>query len=220
MISHGTGGMWLNHYPIAEVLARADIVASFDHPGDNYRDRSMIADPAYFHERSRQISRVLDTVLVDLAVGRSQPNRGDRALGRRSRGRRAARWPPGAGAAAHALRDRHRRPGLRPARPGASACRPHVPTSFAWPDTVSASGPVSADPRIRAMRCARAVGAAIADGSLAQATQPIRLIGAEHDEVLARHDHYEHLRAQLPRAQASLAAGAGHFAFIAPIEPD
>jgi predicted dienelactone hydrolase len=66
MLSHGTGGMSLTHHEIAAATARAGfVVVALTHPGDNYRDRSMVGKLDYFTERPRQISRTLDAVLGD-----------------------------------------------------------------------------------------------------------------------------------------------------------
>ena len=41
VISHGTGGMNMNHHELAAALARGGfVVAALTHPGDNYKDRS------------------------------------------------------------------------------------------------------------------------------------------------------------------------------------
>jgi predicted dienelactone hydrolase len=66
LISHGTGGMNLNHHEIASALARAGfIVVALTHLGDNFRDRSMVGKLEYFTERPRQVSRTLDAFLAD-----------------------------------------------------------------------------------------------------------------------------------------------------------
>ena len=66
VVSHGTGGSSLSHYRFALALARSGfVVAAPEHPGDNYRDRSLVADARYGYERPRQVSRVLDDLLAD-----------------------------------------------------------------------------------------------------------------------------------------------------------
>ena len=66
MLSHGTGGNNLTHHELAVALARSGyIVAALTHPGDNFRDRSMVASPKYFSERPRQVSRAIDALLAD-----------------------------------------------------------------------------------------------------------------------------------------------------------
>jgi predicted dienelactone hydrolase len=66
VISHGTGGMNLDHHEIAMALAKTgSVVVALTHPKDNYRDRSMVGNIAYFSERPKQVSAVLDSVLKD-----------------------------------------------------------------------------------------------------------------------------------------------------------
>src|SRR5437764_8133728 len=68
VLSHGTGGSELNHSSLAEALARSGyVVAALRHPGDNWQDRSLREKPpgAYFVERPRQVSRVIDALLSD-----------------------------------------------------------------------------------------------------------------------------------------------------------
>src|SRR5262249_47349060 len=68
VVSHGTGGAEQVHSSLAEALARAGyLVAALRHPGDNWQDRSLWQKPpgAYFIERPRQVSRVIDALLAD-----------------------------------------------------------------------------------------------------------------------------------------------------------
>jgi predicted dienelactone hydrolase len=66
VISHGTGGMNLNHHEIAVALAKTgSVVVALTHPKDNYRDRSMVGGIAYFSERPQQVTGVLDSILGD-----------------------------------------------------------------------------------------------------------------------------------------------------------
>jgi predicted dienelactone hydrolase len=66
ILSHGTGGLSLTHHEIAAATARAGfIVVALTHPGDNYRDRSMVGKLDYLTERPRQVSRTLDAFLAD-----------------------------------------------------------------------------------------------------------------------------------------------------------
>jgi predicted dienelactone hydrolase len=52
LLSHGTGGMNLNNHEIAAAIARAGfIVVALTHPGDNYKDRSLVGKLPYFTER-------------------------------------------------------------------------------------------------------------------------------------------------------------------------
>jgi predicted dienelactone hydrolase len=68
VLSHGTGGSELAHSRLAEALARDGyLVAALRHPGDNWQDRSLLKDRsgAYFSERPRQVTRVIDALLSD-----------------------------------------------------------------------------------------------------------------------------------------------------------
>lgn len=57
MLSHGTGGNNLTRHELAAALARSGyIVAALTHPGDNFRDRSMVGSPKYLSECPRQVS--------------------------------------------------------------------------------------------------------------------------------------------------------------------
>jgi predicted dienelactone hydrolase len=65
VLSHGTGGMSLNHHEIAAATARAGfIVIALTHPGDNYKDRSLVGKRSYFTERPQQVTRMLNTILA------------------------------------------------------------------------------------------------------------------------------------------------------------
>jgi predicted dienelactone hydrolase len=67
LFSHGTGGSELTHSSLAEALARDGyLVAALRHAGDNWQDRSLLKDRsgAYFSERPRQMTRVIDALLI------------------------------------------------------------------------------------------------------------------------------------------------------------
>ena len=70
IISHGTGGSNIAHHPVAEALAKNDfMVAALTHPGDNYQDRSLVADDRYFDERPRQLAALLRALSTDDNLG-------------------------------------------------------------------------------------------------------------------------------------------------------
>ncbi len=65
VMSHGTGGMALNSYDTAIAMAKAGfVVAAVTHTGDNYLDRSVSFSEQNFSGRPRQISRVIDFMLM------------------------------------------------------------------------------------------------------------------------------------------------------------
>ena len=238
LLSHGTGGMNLNHHDLAAALARAGfVVASLTHPGDNFRDRSLIADPRYFVERPRQVSRVLDALLADPDWAARLDATRIAAIGHSAGGYTVAALlgarPDLARLGAHCRAHRddpacaYRDPsvGVTDASPTPFRLPADSPTdsradSRAGSRADSPAGADVADARIRAGVLLAPMGAVIAPDSLGAVRGPLRLIGAERDEVLARPYHYDYLREGLSGADASLAAGAGHFSFIAPIAPE
>jgi predicted dienelactone hydrolase len=221
LISHGTGGSSLSHHRFALALTRAGfIVAAPTHPGDNYRDRSLVADARYPYERPRQLSRLLDELLADPewqdridrnrigAIGHSAGGYTVAALiggvpdwKRLDTHCRTVKDDP-----ACAFRD----PKLGVASPSAA---------LALPASVAASG-VVLDTRIRAAILLAPLGSGFVPGSFKESHAAVLLIGAELDEALARQYHYEFLRQQLPLSAARIAAGAGHYSFIAPPTPE
>ncbi|MQA42478.1 prolyl oligopeptidase family serine peptidase [Rugamonas sp. FT29W] len=61
VMSHGTGGSYLEHYDTAIALADAGyVVAAVSHTGDNYADQSR---SIYIMDRPKQMSRVIDHML-------------------------------------------------------------------------------------------------------------------------------------------------------------
>ncbi len=221
LLSHGTGGMNLNHHPIATALARAGyIVAAPTHPGDNFRDRSLMADERYFVERPRQASAVIDALLTSPVWGPRIDAARIGALGHSAGGYTVA-------ALAGARPDRDRLVAHCQAGTGDPACRYGDPSvgvqstdggaAFELPAGERDHEPVR-DDRVRAVLMFAPLGAVIAPDSLRDRSVRIAMVGAEHDEVLGRQWHHDWLAAQLPQGASRLAPGAGHFAFIAPAQ--
>lgn len=220
LVSHGTGGAALNQHRQAEALARRGfIVAGLTHPGDNFQDRSMVADQRYFFERPRQVTRVLDALLAHPEWQHRIDPRRVGAMGHSAGGYTVAALiggtPDPARMAQHCERTaddpvcRFRDPRFAVAAP--------ADDTLQLPASVGAPGDVQ-DARIRAAVLMAPLGQPIAPATLARSTAAVKLIGAEHDDVLRHAYHYEHLRAELPGADARLATGAGHYSFIAPID--
>lgn len=220
LVSHGTGGTELGHHNLATRLARDGyLVAALRHPGDNWQDRSMITSGHYFGERPRQVSRVLDTLLASPEWGARIPVGRIGAVGHSAGGYTVLAL---AGAEAEPLRAaQHCRavqddPGFcslakgPAAGPGANAQA--APESRALADGPRVSVP---DRRIRAVVALAPMAVVFTPESLAAITVPVRVIVAERDTVLVGKYHGGHVVANLPKAQASTAAGAGHFAFMA-----
>lgn len=61
VISHGTGGGMASHLDTAQALAEAGfVVVAPTHWGDNFQDDSIVGASAWFVDRSRHISSVID----------------------------------------------------------------------------------------------------------------------------------------------------------------
>ena len=66
VLSHGQGGSNLAHHDLATYLAaRGLIVATIEHPGDNFRDSSGVGRPQVLFGRPRQISALISALLAD-----------------------------------------------------------------------------------------------------------------------------------------------------------
>ncbi len=210
LLSHGTGGTELNHHNLATRLARDGyLVAAPRHPGDNWQDRSLISSGRYFSERPRQLSRVLDALLASPEWATRIPAGRIGAVGHSAGGYSVLAL---AGAQAEPLRAaQHCRtvqddPGFCSLAKGPAGTQ----TTPSQPEPVSVP-----DPRIRAVVALAPMAVVFTPESLAAIQVPVRVIVAERDDVLNGKYHGGHVVASLPSAQASTAAGAGHFAFMA-----
>jgi predicted dienelactone hydrolase len=222
LLSHGTGGTEMGHHNLATRLARDGyLVAALRHPGDNWEDRSMVASGRYFSERPRQLSRVLDALLASPEWGPRIAAERIGAVGHSAGGYSVLALAGGQAEpqrAAQHCRTVQDDPGFCSLAKGPAASQgtgvPTVPVA-------SATAPQQAervsvpDPRIRAVVALAPMAVVFTPESLAAITVPVRVIVAEHDAVLNGKYHGGHVVANLPKAQASTAAGAGHFAFMA-----
>ncbi len=216
LISHGTGGSEVAHHNLATRLAKDGyLVAALRHPGDNWQDRSMITSGYYFGERPRQVSRVLDALLASPEWGARIPAERIGAVGH-SAGGYTVLALAGAQAeperAAQHCRSVQDDPGFCSLAKGPAT----GPDSKAQTPPPADGQRVSVpDRRIRAVVALAPMAVVFTPESLAAITVPVRVIVAERDAVLVGKYHGGHVVANLPRAQASTAAGAGHFAFMA-----
>src|SRR2546427_3698505 len=70
VISHGSGGGALDHRDLAMALASGGyVVAAPMHPRDNFQDMSGVGSVSVWTGRPKQVSRVIDRVLEDKALG-------------------------------------------------------------------------------------------------------------------------------------------------------
>jgi predicted dienelactone hydrolase len=221
LISHGTGGTELNHHTLAARLAREGyLVAAVRHAGDNWQDRSLINSGRYFSERPNQISRVLDALLASPEWGARIPIEHIGAVGHSAGGYSVLAL---AGAQAEAHRSvQHCRtvqddPGYCTLAKGAAGTEASSMQAAPAPSAAAPGArPVSVpDRRIRAVVALAPMAVVFTPESLASITVPVLVIVAEQDVVLNGKYHGGYVVANLPRAQASTAGGAGHFAFMA-----
>lgn len=214
MLSHGTGGNNLTHHELAAALARTGyIVAALTHPGDNFRDRSMVGSPKYFSERPRQVSRVIDALLSD------------------------ATWKPRIDAARIGFLG-HSAGGftglaLAGATPSIAAtirhCAAHYESDL-WFCSVSGSKektiakakqaeympliPNSLDARIRAATLLAPVGAFFTETELKKITIPVRVVVAGQDAVLTPRFHAAFVGRSVPGAEVVTNDTGGHFMLV------
>jgi predicted dienelactone hydrolase len=211
VISHGTGGSELNHGNLAEALARSGyVVAALRHPGDNWQDMSVWEKPfgAFFIERPRQVSQVLDALLSD-------PDWKDRIAGD-ARGPRIGAVGHSAGGYtvialaggqpdlsfifSHCENDRSNDPIF---------CRRTGQAPTALPQIERMT-----DPRIRAVAALAPLGVVFTAASLASIRIPTALYSAELDRWLVPRFHAAWIAQNMPRAEFHSVPNAWHFAFM------
>jgi multimeric flavodoxin WrbA len=104
--------------------------------------------------------------------------------------------------------------------PGRASASAVVATPAPTPEPQAISQVAVPDSRIRAVVALAPMAVVFTPESLGSITVSVRVIMAERDDVLNGKYHGGHAVAHLPGAQASTAAGAGHFAFMAqPVAP-
>ena len=217
VLSHGTGGSELGHSSLAEALAEDGyLVAALRHPRDNWQDQSLLNDSpqAYFTERPRQVSRVIDALLRD-------PHWKDR-ITRDARG-------PRVGAVGHSAGG-YTVLALAGAQPDLSRIARHCDANRADDPIFCSTGragqpmaPTSAtpppgapltDPRIRAVVALAPVGVVFTAQSLAKVRIPAAVYEAEKDRWLVPRFHTGWITRNLPAAELRRVPNAWHFAFM------
>ena len=224
LVSHGSGGGQLAHHNLAVRLAQSGyLVAAPQHPGDNWEDRSLVLADDYFAERPRQLSRLLDALLIDPLWRDALAGLPVGALGHSVGGFSVIALAGGMGDPQQMLRH------CAATADDQLFCQlvgdPHGPAGSNDPDLAvnKASEAGSAainfdvqDKRIRAVFAMAPPGVAFAEDSLKRIKVPLRIITAEKDIVSPPKYHGDWLRARLPQAAFEEVPNAGHFAFMAP----
>ncbi len=214
MLSHGTGGNNMNHHQLATALARSGfIVAALTHPGDNYRDRSLLGKPGFFTERPRQVSRVIDALLMDPVwkplidanrigfVGHSAGGFTGAAL--------IGATPSLANTMRHCAANYDADPWF---------CRMSGSKEKAIENARNAeyipAVPGSADPRIKAAVLITPIGQFFPESSLKAVSIPVRVYVAGRDDVLVPKFHASYVAANIPGAETVSIEAAGHFMLV------
>lgn len=206
VISHGAGGLAVNHRDLAGALAaRGYVVAAPTHPRGAGND---ISGAGVWIGRPKQVSRIIDTLFGDAALG-ARIDRARVGVVGHSNGGFTALLLAGA------------RPDVR--APGAH-CRQH-PDDAAFcafggapaRESLRTLGeiPEVADRRVRAVVLMAPNAAPFTDEALARVTIPVRLYAAERDELTLVRYHAARLAKVLPPGtEYVLVERAGHFSFV------
>ena len=217
LLSHGTGGSELGHSRLAEGLAEHGyLVAALRHPRDNWQDQSLVSDgaAAYFHERPRQVSWVIDALLRDaqwkdrIAADARGPKVG--AVGHSAGGYTvlalAGGQPDVSRVTRHCLL--HQADDAMFCNTGRAGTAPAVASTSPQSDA-----PLT-DPRVRAVVALAPVGAVFSAQSLAAIRIPVAIYAADKDRWLVPRFHADWLAQNLPAAQMNRVPNAWHFAFM------
>jgi predicted dienelactone hydrolase len=206
VVSHGGGGLAVNHRDLAMVLAsQGYVVAAPTHPRGKDND---ISGVGVWVGRPKQVSRVIDAVLEDGKLGPYIEGERIGVVGHSNGGYTAlavAGATPSVGAAvAHC--QQHPDDSKFCAYGGASARRAtreigHIPDLR--------------DPRVRSLVLMAPNAAGFTDAALAKVAVPVLVYAAENDDLTRVQYHGERLARTLPQAECVLVKGAGHFSFVA-----
>lgn len=210
VISHGSGGGSLNHYDLAMALASGGyVVAAPTHPRDNFQDMSGIGSVDVWTGRPRQVSRVIDRLLEDTALGARIQRERIGVVGHSSGGYTALAVA-GAKPSMNALVEhcKGNPEDVRFCSFGGAAAREAALRGGDIPDV--------RDRRVRAIVLLAPHGALFTDEALSNVVVPVRIYGAERDDLTPVQYHAERLAKVLAaKAEYVVIKGAGHFSFIA-----
>jgi predicted dienelactone hydrolase len=206
VVSHGAGGLALNHRDLAMALAsQGYVVAAPTHPRGKGND---ISGVGVWVGRPKQVSRVIDTVLEDGTLGPHIERERIGVVGHSNGGYTAL--------------------AVAGAKPSASAvaahCRQHPDDAnfcaYGGAATREATREVGhvpdlRDPRVRSVVVMAPNAAPFTDDALAKVTVPVLVYAAENDDLTRVRYHAERLARALPQTECVVVKGAGHFSFVA-----
>ena len=207
VISHGAGGNSLNHRDLAMALAsHSYVVAAPTHPRGTGNDISGIG---VWVGRPKQVSRVIDAVLEDTELG-PHIQRGRIGVVGHSNGGYTALAVVGAkpNPQATIAHCRQHPDDARFCSYGGAATREATRKIGEIPDV--------RDPRVRAIVLMAPNASPFTDDALARVAVPVRVYGAERDDLTVVRYHAERLAKALPpETEYILIKRAGHFSFVA-----
>jgi predicted dienelactone hydrolase len=209
VISHGTGAGMTSHIDTAQALAEAGfVVVAPMHPGDNFQDDSAVGRTAWFVDRSRHISRVIDFMFAGWE-GYAQLAPGRVGIFGFSAGATTALISIGGA------------PDLDRAAARCAAW-PEFVCGILKPEAAGAPPPVwTHDPRIAAaVIAAPGLGFAFEPAGLADVRIPVQLWAGAEDETVPYASNAGIVRRLLPQApDFNSVEGAVHLSFLAPCTP-
>ena len=217
LLSHGNAGTEAGHSVLAQALARSGyLVAALRHPGDNWQDRSLLAQSPerYFDERPRQASRVVDALLRD-PVWKDRIASDDKG--------------PRVGALGHSAGG-YTVLALAGAQPDLSRMRKHCQLEASEDPIFCSMGRAGAaapplpplpaaalslkDERVRAVVAMSPAGVLLTAESLAAVRPATMIYEAELDRFVVPRFHAEWVASNLPAANLHRVPNAWHFAFM------
>lgn len=205
LLSHGHGGSHLGHHDLATFLAqRGFVVATVEHPGDNYRDQSGFGSDTVLLGRPLQMTALLDASLANPLLGKHINDARIGAMGFSAGGYTVLTL---AGAKPDfSLRE--------------SYCKRHPGDAEICGTTLRIEHPdlkAKADPRVKAVFVMAPLGVFFDKAGLASVKEPVFLYAAENDQVLLVDENAAHVRDCLPRPpEYRSIPKAGHYIFLAP----
>lgn len=206
VFSHGSGGTrWENHDFMLALTQHGYVVATLDHPGDNFADNSGLGTDGVLIGRERQMSALIDAVLAAPALAAHIDTARIGAAGF-SAGGYTALLLAGAVPRFDLLAD---------------YCKsyPHDPI-FCTGWSVQIQHPeltAKRDPRVRAIFVMAPLGIYFDRASLAGVHVPVREFAAGSDSVLRLPGNADRVREDLPRPpEYTVIPHASHFIFLSP----
>lgn len=223
LISHGHGGSNLGHHDLAEWLAaHGFLVATLEHPKDNFREQSGNGQPEVMAGRPRQVSALLDAVLADPEWGRLV-ERGRIGVAGFSAGGYTSLLLAGATPRFDRFVgycQRHREDRDTCSVVEGLAADGRLDAALAALQAGMSSWGAVADPRIRAAFAMAPQSIVFDRDGAASIDRPVFLYYGTADRVLPPDENAQRLAPLVPTlAAVKKVEGAGHWVFLAPCTP-